>query len=209
MEVFIIKKQSESDVITNSSSEVFIMNTDKSPDEIVKILNSFTYGFNPNIYRFNLEEYKKALADRNPDLYDERFGYATPFNVAEEEFVDKKDKVACAKALVKNLWWEDDKILRKFCDFIGYNYEPGMWHVTLTDNISEYHINSENADKVLKWFEDNKDRFDYDYCNLDNLNDLNDLDGKLMLFSEDDNSIPYEDFEKIEELFNAERIHLG
>lgn len=209
MEVFIIGKQSESDVITNSSSEVFIMNTDKSPEEIVNILRTFTYGFNPNIYRFNLEEYKKALADRDPNIYDERFGYATPFSVAQEEFVDKKDKLACAKALVRNLWWEEDDIIKEFCDYIGYSYDPGMWSVTLTENISDYKINLENAEKVLKWFEDNKDKFDYDYCDLDCLNDLNDLDGKLMLFSEDDNSIPYEDFEKIQKLFNAERIHLG
>lgn len=209
MEVFIIGKQSESDVITNSSSEVFIMNTDKSPEEIVNILRTFTYGFNPNIYRFNLEEYKKALADRNPDLYDERFGYATPFNVAQEEFVDKKDKLACAKVLVRNLWWEEDGIIKKFCDYIGHPYDPEMWSVTLVENISDYNINSENAEKVLKWFKDNKYLFEYGYCDLDNLKDLNDLDGKLMLFSENDNSIPYEDFEKIEELFNAKRIHLG
>ena len=131
------------------------MNTDKSPEEIVNILRTFTYGFNPNIYRFNLEEYKKALADRDPNVYDERFGYATPFSVAQEEFIDKNDKLACAKVLVRNLWWEEDGIIKKFCDYIGHPYDPEMWSVTLVENISDYNINSENAEKVLKWFKDN------------------------------------------------------
>lgn len=39
--------------------------------------------------------------------------------------------------------------------------------------------------------------------------DVRNLDGKVLVVSEDDNSIPYESWDKIRELFNGWNIHLG
>ena len=38
---------------------------------------------------------------------------------------------------------------------------------------------------------------------------INDLDGKIIILGEDDNSIPYDHFDWIENTFNARRHHLG
>lgn len=207
MEVFIIKKQSESDVITNSSSEVFIMDTDKSPKEVVEILSNITYGFDPDVKRFSLEEYKKALASEGEGDY---FGYATPFYVAQDYFVDKKDKIAIARAQIDGLWWSDDNIIEDLFYYMGYtDYDPKhiFWNNDL-NKLDKSITTEEQADKVMKWFEEHKAVVPWG-CIVENMRDLNDLDGALMVFSQDDNTIPYEDFEKINNLFNSYNLHLG
>ena len=35
------------------------------------------------------------------------------------------------------------------------------------------------------------------------------LDGQMIMFSEDENSIPIEDFERINNTFNGYNVHLG
>lgn len=207
MEVFIIKKQSESDVITNSSSEVFIMHTDKSPKEVVEILSNITYGFDPDVKRFSLEEYKKALASEGEGDY---FEYATPFYVAQDYFVDKKDKIAIARAQIDRLWWSDDNIIEDLFYYMGYtDYDPKhiFWNNDL-NKLDKSITTEEQADKVMKWFEEHKAAVPWG-CIVENMRDLNDLDGALMVFSKDDNTIPYEDFKKINSLFNSYNLHLG
>jgi hypothetical protein len=53
----------------------------------------------------------------------------------------------------------------------------------------------EKDDETLKWWKD--------------YYPVNDSIGKIAIFSQDDNSIPYELFDLIEQKFNAYRFHLG
>lgn len=52
MNILVIPVQSVSDLITNSSSEVFILETGKTCEEVNTILNTFTSGFRyPEVFR--------------------------------------------------------------------------------------------------------------------------------------------------------------
>lgn len=217
MEVFIIKKQSESDVITNSSSEVFIMHTNKSLEEISKLLHSFTSGFQEPI-KFDLEAYRKALEEKlekgeeeeqkNPEYWD-TWGYATPYGIAEDYFTDFSDEYAMARRILSRLWC----IYTYNCRDLSKNFEedfkclPGDYSTLL------YPGEKEKLDSVKKWLrkhthKDLREILTYPRYFYES-HDLSELDGAIMVISEGDNSIPYEDFDKIDNLFNAYHIHLG
>lgn len=217
MEVFIIKKQSESDVITNSSSEVFIMHTDKSLEEISNILHSFTSGFQEPI-KFDLEAYKKALKEKEKkDEKEEQknleywntWGYATPYGIAEDYFTDFSDEYAMARRILERLWYID---LPNRLD-LEETFKADFGCTAREYKNFLYPGEEERLNSVKMWIkfhtkEDLKEllishRYFYEVY------DLKDLDGAIMVISEDDNSIPYEDFDKIDNLFNAYHIHLG
>ena len=217
MEVFIIKKQSESDVITNSSSEVFIMHTDKSLEEISNILHSFTSGFQEPI-KFDLEAYKKALKEKEKEdekneqkspEYWNTWGYATPYGIAEDYFTDFSDEYAMARRILERLWYID---LPNRLDLEGaFNIDFGCTASEYKNFL--YPGEEEKLNSVKKWIEfhtkKNLKELLTSHKYFYEVYDLKDLDGAIMLISEDDNSIPYEDFYKIESLFDAYHIHLG
>ena len=58
MNLSIIPIQSFSDIITNSSSELFVLNTNNTIQKVKEILSSITYGYIDPII-FNLEKYNK------------------------------------------------------------------------------------------------------------------------------------------------------
>ena len=58
MNILVIPVQSVSDLITNSSSEVFILETGKTCEEVNTILNTFTSGFRyPEV--FSLKDFRE------------------------------------------------------------------------------------------------------------------------------------------------------
>lgn len=60
MNILVIPVQSVSDLITNSSSEVFILETGKTCEEVNTILNTFTSGFrHPEV--FSLKDFREFL----------------------------------------------------------------------------------------------------------------------------------------------------
>lgn len=59
-----MKIKSITDVITNSSSEVFILDTPKSPEQVAQELATFTSGFGTP-FTFRLEDYRKAMEDES------------------------------------------------------------------------------------------------------------------------------------------------
>ena len=86
MRLLVLPVQTVSDIITNSSSEVFILNTNKSCNEINTILSTFTYGFRfPEI--FSLKEYREWRKKlRNNEI---EYGWEYPgsiFKIANEWF---------------------------------------------------------------------------------------------------------------------------
>lgn len=216
MEVFIIKKQSESDVITNSSSEVFIMHTDKNLEEISNILHSFTYGFQEPI-RFDLEAYKKALKEKrkreregkeNDSEYWNIWGYSTPYSIAEDNFIDFSDEYEITRKVLNELWFIGgycDNLPKKFEEYFGY---PPEEYIKFLLSGEEDKLNS-----AKQWIKSvtGKDPKEILTCRelYYELHDLEELDGAIMVISKSDNSIPYEDFDKIDSLFNAYHIHLG
>lgn len=63
MNILVIPVQSVSDLITNSSSEVFILETGKTCEEVNTILNTFTSGFrHPEVFSLkDFREWRKKL----------------------------------------------------------------------------------------------------------------------------------------------------
>lgn len=63
MDILVIPVQTVSDLITNSSSEVFILETGKTCEEVNTILNTFTSGFSyPEVFSLkDFREWRKKL----------------------------------------------------------------------------------------------------------------------------------------------------
>lgn len=117
----VLNVQSMSDVITNSSSELFVLFTDKSVETVDEILQGITSGV-CNSEVFSLEEFRK---------------------------------------------WEKDPL----------SVDP--------DDAYTFKV-------VDGWLDVDED-----------------LDGAVLVFSTDENSVPWEAMEKISEIFDGYRQHLG
>lgn len=63
MNILVIPVQTVSDIITNSSSEVFILDTGKTCEEVNTMLHTFTSGFDyPEVFSLkDFREWRKKL----------------------------------------------------------------------------------------------------------------------------------------------------
>src|SRR5690606_26961050 len=89
---------------------------------------------------------------------------------------------------------------------IPYNIASGI------TSFPEYWEFSNKLEKQGKSWEEIRDLHEleikvWESQNLDKLKE--NCKGKIFIYSATDNSIPYEMFSEIENLFNADRIHLG
>lgn len=242
MRLLVLPVQTVSDIITNSSSEVFILNTDKSCDEINTVLNTFTHGFRfPEI--FSLKDYREWRKKfRNNEIECEWEYPGSIFKIANGWFKDPEDEEDLFE-LRKDFLLDPYKVM-VYGEYSCRSYDP-TYQEPIHKSFIEY-IN-DNWDKVkdgvneeLKsldeptisrmdwktlrrnhyWLED--PLYDLTKEFLKNYNgpkpiawevstreDVRNLDGKVLVVSEDDNSIPYESWDKIRELFNGWNIHLG
>lgn len=82
MNILVIPVQSVSDLITNSSSEVFILETGKTCEEVNTILNTFTSGFrHPEVFSLkDFREWRKKL--RSGEIEDDWSYPGTIFSIA-------------------------------------------------------------------------------------------------------------------------------
>lgn len=133
MNILAIPVQSISDLITNSSSEVFILDTGKTCEEV-----------NYDINRVLAEE--------------------------EDDTVDCIDW----KTLHRHSYW----------------FKNALW------DISKEFLKSYDGPRPTVW-------------EISKAEDVRRLDGKVLVVSNDDNSIPYDTWDKINSLFNGWNIHLG
>ena len=235
--LLVITPHSILDVITNSSTELFVCDTNKTVEMIKEMLAA-----NPNVkgyqepWVFNLEEYRE---------WKRKYRY-TKENVKTSEEWDKlwESKYADIHGWFFDLEDEDDlKELRM--EFIDYgDRSDGVWcsdrnpfdyrlREASEIALKEFHKNNEGkidkiqntwnvsheardkeAQKIYEEIEalpaDEKPRWWINPLKFHyNTQSANDLDGKVIIVGDNDNSIPYTQFEWIEKTFNARRHHQG
>lgn len=224
-----IKIQSLTDLITNSSSELFQLRTDKTIEEVEEILSTITSGYLKPIV-FNLKEYRKNKAkfeeiNNNliPDtqaphsdweeywdkleILKKEYPEYYIFDILNEWFYDPKDPIE-----IKNIYkiyltgsymgYYNDPIQADFRNFIlkhHYVKDPNLPHLTVPSNILEIAYDKYMASHEMPNIEDIN-------TYLDNIEDL---DGSILLLSEEENSIPYETWDEINNMFNGINYHLG
>lgn len=201
MEILVIKIQSYSDIITNSSSELFQLRTDLPLEQVKETLSAITSGYLEPVI-FDLKEYREFKNNRNHpkyNVYTSIYGW----------FYDPKDPediFIIYKYYLTNYYDSTmDFLQQEFIEFVNKNkyfINPEITRIdpdTIKDEAFSEFINSHVMPDVYTAHEK---------ANLYSAS-IEDLDGCILVLSEDDNSIPYEDMNKIEEMFNCTRYHLG
>jgi len=162
------------DVITNSSSELFIFKTDKTVDTLKEILKESldNYNISPN-----------PDNGPNPDFESFETAFGNIFIISEK--TSKEDLSEVIKTLM--------------------NYSPNHADDYGLD-ISTYPEHS--ADSVIDKY-DAYYRMETKWVNDNMKNFLKTCKGMAVIYSQTDNSIPWEVQEFIERTFGGHRYHLG
>lgn len=242
--LLVIPVQSISDVVTNSSSEVFILNTPKSCEEVNNILSTFTSGFSyPEV--FNLKEYREWRKNRRcSESNCDTWNYpGTIFEIANGWFKDPEDEEDLF-TLRQDFLFDPFEVLDYGDGFIAHSFS-GSYKEPIQDAFIEYlnanwdrvgdkinavltDMEEENVSsinwKVLRrnnyWLRDALEDETREFLNsytgpkptvweVPRNEDVTRLDGCVLVVSEDDNSIPYETWDQIRNLFNGWNVHLG
>ena len=208
----VIPIQSFSDIITNSSSELFVLNTNNTIQKIKEILSSITSGYLDPII-FNLEKYNKWKEDNSFVSNLE----STYFDTIEGWFTDLDDE--------NNLF---DYRLQAFRNIMEYNslevcyfkesnipfYTEFMKFAKTIGlkSINSFSIYRENKEEKCKEFFNQFEKSGNtlpSWWNPKEEDTVQGLNGKVLLCSCDENSIPYESFDFINEILNGYNLHLG
>ena len=229
-----IKVQSLTDLITNSSSELFQLRTDQTVEQVSETLAKITSGYCKPVL-FNLEEYRK-----NKNKLQEMLNAITPDSDASDEewskywseeqrlkeanpsyFVmdtvkgwffdpeDPKDVRDVYEAYLCNYYdWDREgdnelqKEFKKFVDDNNYVKNNEGWRP-----YSPWNIEAEAFDRFI----DAHKMPDPRECGRDvyHYGSIEELDGCILVLSCNDNSIPYETWDTINDLFNGTNYHLG
>ena len=231
------------DVITNSSTELFVCDTDKTVEMVKEILAA-----DPNVYGyeepwvFELKRYREwkrkyREAQEKSGQYVKETGVIDPDyqNMWEDKFhnilgwfydtEDPEDIEYLRKHYIDygdmsgNCWTSDsspfndrirnaqkkavDEFLKTKEDGVGkIESEWGVSVDALRAEIQKIYDETQGLEIKPDWW---TNPLKYYYNNQP----ISDLDGKIMIVGESDNSIPYDHFDWIENTFNATRHHLG
>ena len=208
----VIPIQSFSDIITNSSSELFVLNTNNTIQKVKEILSSITYGYIDPII-FNLENYNKWKED---DSFVSNLENAY-FDTVRGWFTDLDDEDSLFEYR-----------LRAFCNIMEYNslevcyfkesnipfYTEFMKFAKTIGlkSINSFSIYRENKEEKCKEFFNQFEKSGNtlpSWWNPKEEDTVQGLNGKVLLLSCDENSIPYESFDFINEILNGYNLHLG
>ena len=208
----VIPIQSFSDIITNSSSELFVLNTNNTIQKIKEILSSITSGYLDPII-FDLEKYNKwkkddSLVSTLENAY---------FDTIKDWFTDLDDEDSLFEYR-----------LRAFCNIMEYNslevcyfkesnipfYTEFMKFAKTIGlkSINSFSIYRENKEEKCKEFFNQFEKSGNtlpSWWNPKEEDTIQGLNGKVLLLSCDENSIPYESFDFINEILNGYNLHLG
>lgn len=208
----IIPIQSFSDIITNSSSELFVLNTNNTIQKVEEILSSITSGYLDPII-FDLEKYNKWKED---DSFVSNLEN-TYFDTVKDWLTDLDDEDSLFEYR-----------LRAFCNIMEYNslevcyfkesnipfYTEFMKFAKTIGlkSINSFSIYRENKEEKCKEFFNQFEKSGNtlpSWWNPKEEDTVQGLNGKVLLLSCDENSIPYESFDFINEILNGYNLHLG
>lgn len=234
MNLIAIKIQSVSDLITNSSSELFQLRTDHTLEEVNEILDGITSGYLPPIV-FKLDDYYKAtelyreqepklrekyLSGDNSDwyIYEEEVSNIYPnikiYNTISGWFFDEKDPKQIEQAYKHYVLGIDslyntksilNSIQKEFREFvIKNNYKDPDF----PNWWNPYNIEDKAFEEFKKIHPIPPIEELEKYAGYYGQN-IKNLDGCILVLSESDNSIPYETWDLINTLLNGINYHLG
>lgn len=212
MNLSIIPIQSFSDIITNSSSELFVLNTNNTIQKVKEILSSITYGYIDPII-FNLEKYNKWKED---DSFVSNLESAY-FDTVRDWFTDLDDEDSlfeyrlqafCSIMEYNSLkvcYFKENNILF-YTEFMKFAKTIGL------KSIERFSIYREDKEEKCKEFFNQFEKSGNtlpSWWNPKEEDTVQGLNGKILVLSEDENSMPFDSFDFINEVLNGYNIHLG
>ena len=237
--LLVLNVQSITDVITNSSSELFVLNTNTSLEDISKMLSTMTSGYLEPII-FTLEDYRKNIAEfrkLEEPIEEYRDSIDIDNDTLWNEYCDKRSALEeqYSYYLTVKGWFTDIEDEDSLCDYrmdyIRYprrSCEYGeVYSSTFKDDIhydydewrdshEEYstfdswdqEIQVLNKEFFKQWEDSHRNQLPH-WWNPKEKETIQGLDGKILLLSDGDNAIPYDDWGAIRSTFNAWNMHLG
>ena len=228
-----IKVQSLTDLITNSSSELFQLRTKQTVAQVSETLAKITSGYCEPVL-FNLEEYRrdkdklqKMIDAITPDsdasdewdkywaerrrLQEENPSYFV-MDTVEGWFFDPENLEDVRKVYESYLCNHydlmrkgDNELQKEFKKFVDDNHY--LKRDDFYDPYFPWNIEKEAFDKFLSSHEMPDPR----ECGRDayHYGSIEDLDGCILVLSCDDNSIPWDTWDIINEMFDGTNYHLG
>lgn len=232
MNLFAIKTQSYSDLITNSSSELFQLKTDKTVEQVSETLAAITEGYREPVLFF-LKEYRKdrhklkEMLDAirpKPSCSDEEYEqywdkrkeieHNSPnymvMNVVGGWFFDPESPDDIRRVYEDYLcnsccWKPRDELQTEFLKFIKENK-----YIVDEDSYNRYSpwdIKEEAFDKFIESHRMPDPELCYHHSYF--YGSVEKLDGCILVLSESDNTIPYDTWDAIYKVFDGTNYHLG
>lgn len=212
MNLSVIPIQSFSDIITNSSSELFVLNTNNTIQKVKEILSSITSGYIDPII-FNLENYNKWKED---DSFVSNLEN-TYFDTVKDWLTDLDDEDSLFEYRLQafrnimeynslEVCYFKENNIPFYTEFMKFAKTIGL------KSINSFSIYRENKEEKCKEF---FNRFEKSgnilpsWWNPKEEDTIQGLNGKVLLLSRDENSIPFESFDFINEILNGYNLHLG
>ena len=208
----VIPIQSFSDIITNSSSELFVLNTNNTIQKIKEILSSITSGYLDPII-FDLEKYNKWKEDNSFVSNLE----STYFDTIEGWFTDLDDenslfdyRLQAFRNIMEynslEVCYFKESNIPFYTEFMKFAKTIGL------KSINSFSIYRENKEEKCKEFFNQFEKSGNtlpSWWNPKEEDTVQGLNGKVLVLSGGENSIPYESLDFIDEILNGYNLHLG